>query len=230
MPPRISITKDMLVQGAFEFIRKNGIARLSTRNLAAFVGCSTQPIYRAFRNMDELELAASEYAANFVKEFLLSAPIEGELLYHIPRMQVRLMKEEPHIYHLIFQTGHLDFAKANEMLNELIRHTAVREHPYLKKLEPERIMHVIRQAWVYTHGLFSIIGFQFIEIAEKLIMQTVEETIAKLVVWEIHKAEITRRAEYADWPVYARAFEPEMDLGVNIRDALLSHLLKLYAR
>lgn len=225
MPPKISITKEMLIQGAFEFIRKNGIARLSTRNLAAFVGCSTQPIYRAFRNMDELELAASERAASFVKEFLFSAPIEGELLHHIPRMQVRLMKEEPHIYHLIFLTGHLDFSKANEMLNDLIRHTAVREHPYLQKIEPDRIMNIIRQTWVYTHGLFAIIGFQFIDPAEQLIMQAVKDMVAKLVVWEIHKSRIERREEYGDWPVYAHAFEPEMDLGVDIRDALIRHLL-----
>lgn len=224
MPPKVSITKEILIQSAFEFIRKNGITKLSTRNLAAFVGCSTQPIYRAFRNMEELELAASEHAANFVKNFLLSAPIEGELLHQIPRMQVRLMKEEPHIYHLIFQTGRLDFAKANEMLNELIQHTTVREHPYLQKLQPERIMHVIRQVWVYTHGLFSIIGFQFIDPAEQLIMQTVEDMIAKLVVWEIHKGTLVRRPEYEHWSVYAHAFEPEIDLGVDIRDALLEHL------
>jgi len=223
MPPRVFITRDMLIHGAFEFVRQNGIGRLSTRNLANHMDCSTQPIYRAFSNMEELELATIEHAAGFCKEFLLSAPIQGEPLHHIAKMQVRLMKEELHIYHLIFQTGRLDFSKANEMLNDLLQHTSFKGHPFLSRMEPARIMHVIRQSWVYTHGLFSIMGFQFVDISEKLIMQTVQEMIAKLVVWEIHKAELPRLAQYADWSVYRQAFEPELDLGVDLKTILLAY-------
>ena len=223
MPPKVFITREMLIQGAFDYVRKFGIGRLSTRNLANHLDCSTQPIYRAFANMEELELATIEYAANFVKEFLLNAPIEGEPLHHIARMQVRLMKEEPNIYHLIFQTGRMDFSKANEMLGALIHHASFSTHPHLAKLEPACILHVIRQAWVYTHGLFSLMGFQFVDISERLIMKTVEETISKLVVWEIHKKLLVKLDEYEQWPLYRQAFEPEMDLGVDIQSALLAH-------
>ncbi|MBU1069797.1 TetR/AcrR family transcriptional regulator [Myxococcota bacterium] len=223
MPPRVFITREMLIHGAFEFVRRNGVGRLSTRNLANAMDCSTQPIYRAFSNMEELELATIEHAAGFVKEFLLGAPIEGEPLHHIARMQVKLMKEEPHIYHLIFQTGRLDFSMANEMLFFLVQHTSFKDHPFLGRMEPARILHVIRQVWVYTHGLFSIMGFQFVDISEKLIMQTVQETIAKLVVWEIHKPDLSRLPQYREWPVYAQAFEQEMDLGVDIKSILLDY-------
>jgi len=223
MPPRVFITREMLIHGAFEFVRQNGIGRLSTRNLATAMDCSTQPIYRAFSNMEELELATIDHAAGFVKEFLLSAPIEGEPLHHIAKMQVQLMKQEPHIYHLIFQTGRLDFSKANEMLHFLVQHTSFKDHPYLRQMEPPRILHVIRQVWVYTHGLFSIMGFQFVDISEKLIMQTVQEMIAKLVVWELHKAALPKLPPYERWPVYRQAFEPELDLGVDLNDILLAH-------
>jgi AcrR family transcriptional regulator len=220
MPPRIFITREMLINGAFDFVRKNGIGKLSTRNLANHMDCSTQPIYRAFANMEELELATIEHAAGFVQAFLLGAPIEGEPLHHIPAMQVRLMKEEPHVYHLIFQTGRLDFTKANEMLNGLVQHTSFKDHPYLSRMEPDRILHVIRQTWAYTHGLFSIMGFQFVDVSEKIIMQTVRETMAKLVVWELHKKSLHRLPEYENWPVYRQAFEPELDLGVDIKAVL----------
>ncbi len=223
MPPRIFITREMLINGAFDFVRKNGIAKLSTRNLANHMDCSTQPIYRAFANMEELELATIEHAAGFVKEFLIGAPIEGEPLHHIPTMQVRLMKEEPHIYHLMFQTGRLDFAKANELLNLLVQHASFKDHPYLSKMEPARMLHVIRQTWAYTHGLFSIMGFQFVDISEKIIMQTVRETMAKLVVWELHKKSLARLPEYENWPVYRQAFEPELDLGVDLKAVLMAH-------
>ncbi len=225
MPPRAYITREMLINGAFEFVRKHGIGKLSTRNLANAMDCSTQPIYRAFNNMEELELATIEHAAGFVKEFLLGAPLEGEPLHHIARMQVRLMKSEPHIYHLIFQTGRLDFSKANEMLSMLTNHEAFQNHPFLGKLPPQSMMHVIRQAWVYTHGLFSIMGFNFPDIVEQLIMRTVEETIAKLTVWEIHKHRIEKDPVFDGWDLYNMAFLPEMDLGVDIKSDLIQYFL-----
>ena len=49
------ISKEGLIDGAFRLVQEQGIEALSARSLAKFCGCSTQPIFRIYNNMDELK-------------------------------------------------------------------------------------------------------------------------------------------------------------------------------
>ena len=48
------ISKDGLLDSAFNMIRESGFSELTARKLAAFAGCSTQPIFRNFENMEKI--------------------------------------------------------------------------------------------------------------------------------------------------------------------------------
>ena len=80
MPPQKRIFQQDILQAAADLVRKQGPQALSVRNLAGKMNCSTQPIYSAFKSMDELrnELTAlirDQYLrkqANSYKEVALS--------------------------------------------------------------------------------------------------------------------------------------------------------------
>ena len=55
MPRKQSVTKEMLIDAAFDLVREKGEEELSARHLAVKAGCSTQPIFRIYRNMGEME-------------------------------------------------------------------------------------------------------------------------------------------------------------------------------
>ena len=55
MSTKIKVQKEDLIKGAVKIIRNKGIEELSARNLAKIVGCSTQPIFRLFENMEDLK-------------------------------------------------------------------------------------------------------------------------------------------------------------------------------
>ncbi len=63
MPPKLKFTKAEIVDAAFQFVRENGWAALSTRSLADALGSSVRPIYSHFNSRDELE---KEIALNCV--------------------------------------------------------------------------------------------------------------------------------------------------------------------
>ena len=44
MPKSTTITQEIIIETAFEMVRKEGFAVLSARNIAKQIGCSTQPI------------------------------------------------------------------------------------------------------------------------------------------------------------------------------------------
>lgn len=47
------ITRDNILDAAFSMASEQGIDEVTARKLASYAGCSTQPIFRHFENMDE---------------------------------------------------------------------------------------------------------------------------------------------------------------------------------
>ena len=82
MPKKPTTTKEAMIEGAFSLIRKQGHEALTVRNLAAFLGCSTQPIMYQFPDTDVL------------KDLL-----EIGLRY------IRFAEEEPRLFKFLFQSG-----------------------------------------------------------------------------------------------------------------------------
>ena len=62
MPPARKISKDAIIDAAVEVLRDSGFSAVNARSIARKLGCSTQPIYFSFQNMDELKAALTERA------------------------------------------------------------------------------------------------------------------------------------------------------------------------
>ena len=58
MPPKPKITKEMIVDAAFEIARKTGAENINARTVAERLECSTQPIMYHFATIEELKKAA----------------------------------------------------------------------------------------------------------------------------------------------------------------------------
>ena len=72
MPPKQTITQSMVINAAFELIRKNGKSAFSARNIATALSCSTQPIYSCFKTMKDLEEAVIKVTFDFIISTYLS--------------------------------------------------------------------------------------------------------------------------------------------------------------
>lgn len=63
MPAVKKVSREEIVEAALEVVRDGGFSTVNARSVAKKLGCSTQPIYFSFRNMDELKAALIERAA-----------------------------------------------------------------------------------------------------------------------------------------------------------------------
>ena len=54
MARKESITREDLIKAAFAILQEDGIEQVTARKLAAKANCSTQPIFRIYKNMEEL--------------------------------------------------------------------------------------------------------------------------------------------------------------------------------
>ena len=101
MPKKPTTTKEDMIEGAFGLIREKGYESLTARNLAAFHGCSTQPVMYQFPNLDTLRDLAYQRADVFHSEYILAG---GDLL-EMGLRYIRFAQEEPHLFRFLFQSG-----------------------------------------------------------------------------------------------------------------------------
>ena len=55
MPPKSKINKQDILTSSLEIIRKSGFEEVNARSIAKEMNCSTNPIFRVYKNMDELK-------------------------------------------------------------------------------------------------------------------------------------------------------------------------------
>ena len=101
MPRKPTTTKEAIIEGSFQLIREKGHESLTARNLAAFLGCSTQPIMYQFPNLDTLRDLVYQKADAFHSEYILS----GADLLEMGLRYIRFAQEEPHLFRFLFQSG-----------------------------------------------------------------------------------------------------------------------------
>ena len=108
MAPKIKITKEMILDGAFELVREAGAEALNARSLADKLQCSTQPILYQFRTMDEIREAVYRRADDFHTQSLL-AGVESaaDPFLSIGLAYIRFGYEEKNLFRFLFQTNQL---------------------------------------------------------------------------------------------------------------------------
>lgn len=101
MPKKPATTKEAMLEGAFRLIREKGHEFLTVRNLAAWLGCSTQPVMYQFSNLETLRDLTYRKADEFHSKYIL----EGGDLLEMGLRYIRFAEEEPRLFRFLFQSG-----------------------------------------------------------------------------------------------------------------------------
>ena len=74
MPPKAKLSKEEIIETAFEMTRENGFEHVTARELAHRLGCSTQPIFHVFQNMEEVKKEVYERTRAFFTKEMMENP------------------------------------------------------------------------------------------------------------------------------------------------------------
>ena len=106
MPPKAKVTRDMILDAAFDLVRTEGQAALNVRALARRLGCSTQPILYNFATMEALTAAVYEKADEYHTACILPRDGEGpDALLELGLNYVRFGHEEKHLFRFLFESN-----------------------------------------------------------------------------------------------------------------------------
>ncbi len=96
--PKQKITKEMVVNAAFELARSEGMEQVLVKNIAGKLGCSVQPIYSYCKNMEGLRRDVIKQAERFIQEYLIAHIDKSDLFRSTGQAYIQIAKDEPNIF------------------------------------------------------------------------------------------------------------------------------------
>ena len=150
-------------------IRERGHESLTARNLAAFLGCSTQPIMYHFPTMENLKRAVYSKADRFHTDYLMRSSGENDPILEIGLNYIRFAIKEPHLFRFLFQSG---YAKENNLLEMIDSQELVPILSVMQEgvgLDMEKTREVFLTVALFAHGYASIIANNALEFDEQLV-------------------------------------------------------------
>ncbi len=118
MARKETITIQTILDTAFAMTREEGFANVTARKVAAKAGCSTQPIFRVYKNMEELWNAVYEKAAAFFLDYYSLYPRTGKVPFaNLGMAYIAFAREEKHLFELLFLAGGPSKRSMYELLN-----------------------------------------------------------------------------------------------------------------
>ncbi len=157
MPPKEKVSKVRIENTAFEMTREYGFAEVTARKLAERLGCSTQPIFRAYENMDELRCDLFFMSCEFFIDRMLSKKGRGPAYMGLALSYIEFAQEEKNLFELIASVDDFGTATIAEFLKteegeKILRKLASPDMTYEKKKE------LFVMFWMFVHGMAALIA------------------------------------------------------------------------
>ncbi len=103
MPPKAKITKEMVVDAAFDIARIKGAEQINARTVSQKLGCSTQPVMYHFAKIEDIKRATYEKTDWFHTGYLLNVDEQSEdFMLGIGMNYIRFAVEEPNLFRFYF--------------------------------------------------------------------------------------------------------------------------------
>ena len=154
--PKQRITKEMVVNAAFEIARNSGMEQVMVKNIADKIGCSVQPIYSYCKNMDGLRQDVVEQVNCFIREYIAAHIDKDDLFRSTGNLYIRLAQDEPHLFKIFI----LHQREGISSLNDLYQSET---NPHMAEVIAEKLNISIEQAkrlhlnmLIYTIGIGTV--------------------------------------------------------------------------
>jgi AcrR family transcriptional regulator len=170
MPASVKIGKEEIVKKAVVLVNKKGWDSLNARDLAKALNMSTKPLYRIYKNMDEIKEDIYKEIYREYDEFITSRVDNKKALVTLCVAYVEFAKLYKNLFVSLFLSNNLKWNTVDDVLNEKWNQGAiinlVNKSGYTFLEAKDLFMHV----WLYANGLATLIATNKIDIDDKEII------------------------------------------------------------
>lgn len=167
MPPKVRITREMILEASFEVVRTSGHENLNARTIAEHLKCSTQPVLYNFQTVDEIREAVYQIVDAYHTAYIMPKDEDISPMLALGLNYARFGHEENNLFRFLFQTnkfGGMDMATLmkNPALSNIICLAAKG-----LKCDEDKAREMFLSFFVVAHGLASLLANNAMEYDEE---------------------------------------------------------------
>ncbi|EPH99615.1 MULTISPECIES: TetR/AcrR family transcriptional regulator [unclassified Enterococcus] len=182
MARKKTITKDQILDAAYEVVATEGFSRFTARNIANKMKCSTQPIYLEFKNMDDLKHALFEKIYAYLSEEIFPKVHTGRKVIDLAFNYIRFANHEKRLYRALYLE---EYGGGKEMQDFSYDYfmNAVKADPDYADLSDEALQSLHTGTWIVATGIAALMSSGIIhptdEQIEKLIQHSIDSILTQ---------------------------------------------------
>lgn len=170
-------SKEDILEKSVEFTKEYGYSKLTVRELAKYIGCSTQPIFKNYDNFDMYKEELKLYLRKDYSAFIYKYIDKKDYLYTISYAYAFYAKKEPNIFFSLFMADLAGSRTVSEVLNTDRNRETINAMVKQYKISLEDAEKVYREVRFYTHGIATQLCVNSIKLADREIKDLIRNNI-----------------------------------------------------
>lgn len=155
MPPKTKITRDMIIDAAFEIARREGAENINARAISGKLRCSTQPVMYHFKKIEEIKKAAyhktDEFHSAYITDIRSDHPMK-----EIGIRYIRFAVEEKNLFRFLFQSNEFRGKSISELINAEEMQPMIAILSQAVEVSTEQATAIFRSLFLLIHGYSSM--------------------------------------------------------------------------
>lgn len=152
MPKVSTITKEIVIDAAFEIVRAGGFSSLSARSISQYIGCSTQPIYWVYDNMELLRHDVVQRAIDHLNNIITGYHQTGKPFADLGLGYIYVAHKEALLFKAIYMEN-----IANIKLSDFPKNPIITKTLELTG-DVNCVDDIATKAWIFAHGIASLVS------------------------------------------------------------------------
>ena len=181
MPPKITTSKEMIIEAGYSIADEDGIGQVNCRAIAKKLKCSTQPVFSRFPNMDKLKEEVFNYACDRLEQSMADGLKYIEKCSSVEvavTVLADLARDHKNLYRLIYLS---DFRSEKTFLEEREKYQTnniiIKELINKYKIDPERAEGIFERASLLVHGICTVIATTAMDYSNEQVIRIVNDEL-----------------------------------------------------
>lgn len=185
MPTTTRITKDMILNAAFEIARTDGMEKVSNREIAKKMNCSIRPIYYQFKNSEELNQELCNKIDRYFYTFLMENMIKDVPPYkQIGINYIKFAQEETNFFKVLFMSPNRNVPSTFVATDETVFAEIIKAIKISTHLSDKDIKAFHTKMWIFVHGIAILTVAQSVRFTEEQIRDLLSQEFQALMLLE----------------------------------------------
>lgn len=167
MPPKPEITREQVMEAALALVRERGIEAVNARSVAKRLGCSTQPLFRLYENMEALK-ADLRLTMDGVYDLFMNVRMKPENRLLTQGMAyVEFARTEKEVFRALFLVRNMAGSSLGDIARAEWNRETIENAKRVTGLPEEGATALFLNFWLYSHGIASQILSNEIDLPQK---------------------------------------------------------------